>query len=147
MLHPKFGLTRDNQVTKMLRASVPACVVAAFLIIGVTGCEKKSGEAVVIGKDYVAAVKQGEEINDERATNHEQWIVKVRMRDNGRTMEVRASRAQLEKLRENDRVEVTYRVVSILERFGTPRLTEKRTQIPHETAAMACATSRTFIKT
>jgi len=43
----------------------------------------------VIGKDYVAAVKQGEEIKDERATNHEQWIVKVRMRDNGRTIQVR----------------------------------------------------------
>ena len=33
----------------------------------------------------VAAVKEGEEIKDERATNHEQWIVKVRMRDNGRS--------------------------------------------------------------
>ena len=56
------------------------------------------------------ASKEGEEIKDERATNHEQWIVKVRIRDNGRTIEVRADRAQWEKLRENDRVMVTYRV-------------------------------------
>ena len=63
----------------MLRTSVPAWVVAAFLIIAGTGCEKKSGEAVVIGKDYVAAVKEGDEVKDERATNHEQWIVKVRI--------------------------------------------------------------------
>jgi hypothetical protein len=63
----------------------------------------------VIGKDYVAAAKQGEEIKDQRATNHDQWIVKVRVRGNGRTIEVRADRAQLEKLRENDQVEVTYR--------------------------------------
>lgn len=63
----------------------------------------------MIGKDYVAAVRQGEEIKDERATNHEQWIVKVRMRDNGRNIQVCADRAQWEKLRQNDRVKVTYR--------------------------------------
>ena len=62
----------------------------------------------MIGKDYVAAVKQGEEIKDDRATNHEQRIVKVRMRDNGRTIEVRADRTQWEKLRESDQVKVKY---------------------------------------
>jgi predicted amidohydrolase YtcJ len=31
-------------------------------MIGVAGCDKKSAEAVVIGKDYVAATKEGEEI-------------------------------------------------------------------------------------
>jgi len=61
-----------------------------FVVIGVAGCEKKSGEGVVIGKDYVAAVKEGEKTKDERATNHEQWIVKVRMLDNGRRIDVRA---------------------------------------------------------
>jgi hypothetical protein len=54
-------------------------------------------------------VKQGEEIKDERATNREQWIVKVRMLGSGRTIEVHADRAQWEKLRENDRVKVRYR--------------------------------------
>ena len=83
--------------------------MAALLFMGVAGCERKIGDAIVIGKDYVAAVKQGEEIKDEQATNHEQWIVKVRMRDNGRTIQVCADRAQWEKLRENDRVKVTYR--------------------------------------
>jgi len=55
-------------------------------------------------------VKEGEKTKDERATNHEQWIVKVRMLDNGRRIDVRADQAQWEKLRENDRVEVNYRV-------------------------------------
>src|SRR5437773_11751045 len=110
MLHREQRLTRSDQVTEMLRTSVPACVVAGFLIIGATGCEKKSGEAVVIGKDYVAATKEGEEIKDERATNHEQWIVKVRMLDNGRRIDVRADQAQWEKLRDNDRGKVNYRV-------------------------------------
>ncbi len=78
-------------------------------MLSLIGCEKKTGDAIVIGKDYVAAAKQGEEIKDERATNHEQWIVKIRMRDNGRTIQVHADRAQWEKLRENDRVKTTYR--------------------------------------
>jgi hypothetical protein len=81
-----------------------------FVMICVAGCNKKSGEAVVIGKDYVAATKEGEEVNDERATNHEQWIVKVRILDDGRRIDVRADQAQWEKLRENDRVKVNYRV-------------------------------------
>ena len=66
---------------------VHSSVVALFLMISLIGCEKRNGDAIVIGKDYVAAVKQGEEIKDERAANHEQWIVKVRMRDNGRRIE------------------------------------------------------------
>ena len=93
-----------------MKKSVVSCCVVALLTIGFVGCEKKSGEAIVIGKDYVAAAKEGEEIKDARATNHEQWIVKVRMRDNGRTIEVRTDRAQWEKLHENDQVNVTYRV-------------------------------------
>ena len=39
----------------MLRTSVPPCVVAAFLIIRLTGCEKKSGEAVVLAKEHIDA--------------------------------------------------------------------------------------------
>src|SRR5437667_9807588 len=89
---------------------VHSSVVALFLMISLIGCEKRNGDAIVIGKDYVAAVKQGEEIKDDRATNHEQWIVKVRMRDNGCTIEVRTERTQWEKLRESDQVKVKYRV-------------------------------------
>jgi len=40
---------------------------------------------------------------------HEQWIVKVRTLDNGRTFHVPADQAKWEKLRENDRVKVRYR--------------------------------------
>jgi hypothetical protein len=93
-----------------MKKSILLSCMLALLMTGLGGCEKKRGDAVVIGKDYVAAVKQGEEIKDERATNHEQWIVKVRMLDNARTIEVRTDRAQWEKLRESDRVKVTYRM-------------------------------------
>ena len=46
---------------------------------------------------------------DPRAFKHEQWLVKVRMLDNGRTFQVPADQAKWEKLRENDRVKVRYR--------------------------------------
>lgn len=46
---------------------------------------------------------------DPRALQHEQWLVKVRMLDNGRTFQVPADQAKWEKLRENDRVKVRYR--------------------------------------
>jgi hypothetical protein len=94
----------------MNNSIVFSSVVALSLTMNLVGCEKRSGNAIVLGKEYVAAVKQGEEIKDERATNHEQWIVKVRMLDNGRRIEVRADRAQWEKLRENDQVKVMYRI-------------------------------------
>jgi len=145
MLRAKLGLTRRNQVTEMLRPSVPPCVVAAFLIIAVTGCEKKSGEAVVLAKEHIdAALPTGETPNaqsapspdeqprpiaddeitvdgyamkpeargtsrDPRALKHEQWVVKVRMLDDGRTFQVPADQAKWEKLREDDRIKVRYR--------------------------------------
>ena len=46
---------------------------------------------------------------DPRALKDEQWLVKVRMLDNGRTFLVRADQARWEKLCENDRVKVRYR--------------------------------------
>src|SRR4030095_1984991 len=49
------GLTRSNQVTEMLRMSVPTCVVAVLLMIGVSGCDKKSGEAGALSKDNIEA--------------------------------------------------------------------------------------------
>jgi hypothetical protein len=114
-------------------------------MIGIAGCEKKSGEAVVLSKEHILAappVKEApnaqsaatpeaklrpmadDEIavdgyvmkpeargtsRDPRALSHEQWIVKVRMLDNGRTFQVPADQAKWEKLRENDRVKVRYR--------------------------------------
>jgi hypothetical protein len=145
MLRAKLGLTRSNQVTEMLRTSVPPCVVAMFLMIAVTGCEKKHGEAVVLAKEHIdaalptaetpnaqSATSPKEELRpmaddeiavdgyvmtpevrgtsrDPRALSHEQWLLKVRMLDNGRTFQVPADQTKWEKLRENDRVKVRYR--------------------------------------
>ena len=120
-------------------------MVAAFLIISLTGCDKKSGEAVVLAKEHIDAAlptaetpttestpNRDEQLRpmaddeiavdgyvmkaeargtsrDPRALKHEQWIVKVRMVDDGRTFQVPADQAKWEKLRENDRVKVRYR--------------------------------------
>jgi hypothetical protein len=46
---------------------------------------------------------------DPRALKYEQWIVTVRMLDNGRTFQVPTDQAKWDKLRENDRVKVRYR--------------------------------------
>jgi hypothetical protein len=145
MLLAKLGVTRSNQVTELLRTSVAPWVVAAFLIISVTGCEKNSGEAVVLAKEHIdagpptaetpnaqSASSPDEQLRpmaddeiavdgyvmkpeargtsrDPRALTHEQWIVKVRMLDNGRTFQVPVDQTKWEKLRENDRVKVRYR--------------------------------------
>jgi hypothetical protein len=129
----------------MKNAIVISCVGALLLTIGLSGCDKKSGEAVVLSKEHIDAAPPTEETpkarsattpeaeirpmaddeiavdgyvmkpevrgtsRDPRALSHEQWIVKVRMLDNGRTFEVPADQAKWEKLRENDRVKVKYR--------------------------------------
>jgi hypothetical protein len=153
----------------MMKVIVPVGVIT--VLIGLIGCEKNSGEAVVLAKEHIDAALPTDETpkvgfalpcepsvprigvrrtarptgtqaestpspdeqlrpmaNDEiavdgyvmkpeargtsrdpRALNHEQWIVKVRMVDNGRTFQVPADQARWEKLRENDRVKVKYR--------------------------------------
>ena len=129
----------------MLRTGVLPSVVAAFLVIAVIGCERNSGEAVVLAKEHIdAALPNAETSNaesepgpnaeirpmaddeiavdgyvmkpevrgtsrDPRASKNQQWLVKVRMLANGRTIQVPAAQAKWEKLRENDRVKVRYR--------------------------------------
>jgi hypothetical protein len=121
----------------MLRKSVPLPILATFLIIGVTGCEKNSGQAVVLAKEHIDAAPQAESApdaqirsmaddeiavdgymmkpevrgtsRDPRALKDEQWLVKVRMLDNGRTFQVPADQAKWEQLCENDRVKIRYR--------------------------------------
>jgi hypothetical protein len=111
-------------------------------MIGATGCEKKSDEAVVLAKEHIdAALPTAETPNaksagtpdaqlrpmaddeiavdgyvmkpevrgtsrDPHASQDKQWLVKVRMLDNGRTFQVPSDQAKWEKLRENDRVKV-----------------------------------------
>jgi hypothetical protein len=47
---------------------------------------------------------------DPRALPSEQWVVKVRLKDGGRTFNVPAERSQFERLKEGDTVHVRYSV-------------------------------------
>jgi len=48
--------------------------------------------------------------HDPRALKDEQWLVKVRTIDDGRTFNVQAEQGQFDKLKEGDRVQVRYRI-------------------------------------
>src|SRR5262245_52164347 len=129
----------------MLRTVALVRLIAISLIIGVSGCEKNRGEAVVLAKEHIDAAPppaktpnaqsdpgQNVEVrpmaddeiavdgyvmkpeargtsHDPRALQHEQWIVKVRILDNGRTFQVPTDQARWQKLRENERIKVRYR--------------------------------------
>ena len=148
----------------MLRTNVFPFIFATFLLIVMIGCDKKSGDAVVLAKEHIDAalpkaetpepsvspndqketaraastqkesestpdVQIHEMANDEidvdgivmkaevRGTGHdpramqdERWLVKVRILDIGRTINVETDQARWQKLRENDRVKIKYRV-------------------------------------
>jgi hypothetical protein len=124
-------------------------IVGLIVILSISGCEKKSGEAMVLEKEHIAVMEappkeqpassnkpvttDDEKIaelgkneitvgqyvmskdvrgtsRDPRATDHEQWLVKVRMIDGGRQFNVQADQARFEKLKEGDRVKVSYRI-------------------------------------
>ena len=127
-------------------------VLRLLAIFCLAGCEKQSGEAVVLAKEHIAAVppisetspagfpaspneisnsaEQPRPIDDDeitvdgyvmkpevRGTSHdprvlkdEQWLVKVRTIDDGRTFNVQAEQGQFDKLKEGDRVQVRYRI-------------------------------------
>jgi hypothetical protein len=59
----------------MLQKSVARCVVVAFLIIPLTGCDKKSGEAVVLAKEHIdAALPTTETPNTETTPNRDEQL-------------------------------------------------------------------------
>ncbi len=130
----------------MKKSIVTAFVIVVLVMVGMVGCEKESGDAVVLAKEHIApALPIAETSNaqsaptpdeqprpiaddeitvdgyvmkpeargtsrDPRALKAEQWLVKVRMIDDGRTFNVQAEQAQFDKLKEGDRVKVRYRI-------------------------------------
>lgn len=132
-------------------------IVAGLTLLALTGCTKKSGEAIVLEKEHIAAIEiretpsaaplpsdtsapspgatpagqvetarelRPDEIavggyvmeksvrgtsKDPRATADEQWSVRLELVSGRRKIDLRTDRAQYEKLKPGDRVEVTYR--------------------------------------
>jgi hypothetical protein len=135
-------------------------VAGLIFILAFAGCDKKSGDAIVLEKEHIAAqeisptpgesqsatpaetsdtpteprpgeperdlthLNENEIVVDQyvmnrdvrgtsrdpRATNHEQWLVKVQMLNDGRKFDVHADQSQFEKLKDGDRIKVTYRI-------------------------------------
>lgn len=70
--------------------------------------EMAPDEIAVDGVVMKAAVRGTD--RDPRASADEQWIVKVRTTDNGRTFNVHSDKTHFEKVHAGDRVQVVYRV-------------------------------------
>ena len=108
-------------------------IIGLVAVLSLTGCEKRSGDAIVLAKEHIAAASPandtpaagGDEITvdsyvmkpevrgtgrDPRALKDEQWIVKVQVIEGGRTFNIPADQAQFEKVNAGDRVHVRYRV-------------------------------------
>ena len=83
-------------------------ILSLSLAVAFFGCSKHTGDAVVIGKEHVAAVPPGGTPQDERATEVAHWIVHVEMIENLRKVNVYVDQPQSEKLKVGDRINVTY---------------------------------------
>ena len=78
------------------------------LVISLTGCNKRSGEAIVTGKEYIEAVAPGA-TPEERQLDREQWIVNVRMVYDGRRVNILLDdKAQWDRYEVDQRIHVTY---------------------------------------
>ncbi|CAN5683344.1 hypothetical protein BH20VER1_BH20VER1_30970 [soil metagenome] len=117
------------------RRSRPALLVYLPVLVAVllsgSGCHRKSGEAVVLRKEHIPAAESATSpsdaltepsparlepspglapaSSDSRAVAHGQWLVHVEMVNDRRRLDVRVEQPLWEKLKEGDRVDVTYR--------------------------------------
>jgi hypothetical protein len=115
-----------SAVPKFLSTRLLGAVVS-FGAIALSGCVKKGGEAIVMGKEHVQPMEIVEATDDSATADvspardaspaqsgsprmtEEEWIVSVQMVSNQRWIDVRVDKARWEKLKEGDRVKVTYR--------------------------------------
>jgi hypothetical protein len=71
----QIGTNKKQSSYGNVATSVPPWVVAAFLIIAVTGCEKNRGEAVVLAKEHIDAALPTEQTpNAQPASSSDEQI-------------------------------------------------------------------------
>ena len=70
------------------------------------GCTEKSQEAVVIGKERIAAHVEGTDYK-ERESDHEQWVIEIKMKS-GMRASAPVDEAQWNALKPGDRVRAKY---------------------------------------
>ena len=84
-----------------------ALLVLVSLLVAVGACTQTTGEAIVISKEFIPAATE-ETKNNERVTDRDQWIVETRMVRDQRVVNVRADKPVWDRLKEGDRVTVSY---------------------------------------
>ena len=91
-------------------------IIVGLALFSLAGCAKKSGEAIVLGKEHVPPAELSVSPNESASPSSpapspqpEQWIVNVEMVADLRKVDVRVERSRWEALREGDHVHVTYR--------------------------------------
>lgn len=111
-----LGLVHDDNRTPGRPLWMAALAVLVLSFAG-AGCLRKSGAAVVLGKEYVPANEISASPNESASphssatpiTRPEQWLVHVEMVADLKKMDVQVERPRWEALHEGDRVRVTYR--------------------------------------
>jgi hypothetical protein len=103
----------DEEVRSLLLSEMRPPFFLGFIaglavVLSFAGCEKKSGEAVVLEKEHIAAMEtppKNEQTASptKSATNDDAQVTKM-----GKN--VQADQACFEKLKEGDRVKVSYRI-------------------------------------
>jgi hypothetical protein len=82
-------------------------LIALAALFCFAGCNTKSGEAVVVDKEYIAAATE-ETKSQEHVLDHEQWIVKVKMLADLRRVDVHVEQPEWDRIKTSDRLRVTY---------------------------------------
>ncbi|MGZ5537213.1 MAG: hypothetical protein ACXWG0_01655 [Chthoniobacterales bacterium] len=82
-------------------------LIAAIALFLFAGCNTKSGEAVVVDKEFIAAATE-ETKSNEHVLDHDQWIVKVQMLADMRRVDVHIERPEYDRIKVGDHLHVTY---------------------------------------
>ena len=72
--------------------------------------DQRSDDGTITVDSYIMKPEVRGTSRDPRALQHEQWLVKVRLIENGRTFNVPADQAQFRRLNTGDRVRVRYQL-------------------------------------
>jgi hypothetical protein len=120
-------LTSDDPARSSdMRYLLVVILSSIALLVVLAGCIKKGGDAIVMGKEHIESVPiiESEVEPEEGATpatpvapttpaaprmTDERWVVSVRMEADQRWLDVNVSKTHWAKLKEGDRVKVTYR--------------------------------------
>jgi hypothetical protein len=86
---------------------MPRALLALTALFCFAGCNTRSGEAIVVDKEYIAAATE-ETKSQERVLDHPQWIVKVRMVADRRRVDVHVEQPEFDRIKTGDRLNVTY---------------------------------------